>query len=131
MTTEIQEEVLSQKDQLSERLEPAVGLLSFAERRAEGKARRDIVSRKSHAVWDPHCRQVDPVAILEQSNEGRIQELVPMRYGRMLKSPFAFFRGSAALMAADLARTPVTGMRVQACGDCHLLNFGADRKSVV
>jgi uncharacterized protein (DUF2252 family) len=62
---------------------------------------------------------------LEQSNQGRIPELIPTRYGRMLKSPFTFYRGAALNMAADLAVTPATGLRVQACGDCHLLNFGA------
>jgi uncharacterized protein (DUF2252 family) len=64
------------------------------------------------------------VAVLEESSEGRVPELIPIRYGRMLQSPFTFFRGAAAIMAADLASTPVTGLRVQACGDCHLLNFG-------
>ena len=67
----------------------------------------------------------DPIEILEASNRGRLLDLVPIRYGRMVRSPFTFLRGSAALMAHDLATTPTTGIRVQACGDCHLLNFGA------
>ena len=95
-----------------------------AERIEAGRALRDKVSRKSHAAWKLAGRRRDPVDILEQSNKGRMPELVPIRYGRMLRSPFTFLRGSAGLMAYDLAATPVTGMRVQACGDCHLLNFG-------
>ena len=67
----------------------------------------------------------DPVELVLESNEGRMPDLVPIRRGRMLQSPFAFYRGTAALMAADLAHTPVSGLRVQACGDAHLMNFGA------
>jgi uncharacterized protein (DUF2252 family) len=67
---------------------------------------------------------VDPIQLLEESSKGRIPELLPIRYGRMMQSPFAFYRGAAAIMAADLAQTPVTGLRVQVCGDCHLVNFG-------
>ena len=66
----------------------------------------------------------DPIELLKESNQDRIPESVPIRYGRMLPNPFAFLRGSAGLMASDLATTPTTGLRVQACGDCHLLNFG-------
>ncbi|WP_373652505.1 DUF2252 domain-containing protein [Schlesneria sp. DSM 10557] len=91
---------------------------------AAGKALRDRVPRESHAGWVPPANRRDPVEILKESNRDRLEELVPIRYGRMLASPFAFLRGSAALMAADLATTPVSGIRVQACGDCHLLNFG-------
>jgi uncharacterized protein (DUF2252 family) len=91
---------------------------------AEGRNLRKKCTRQSHAVWAaPHGRG-DPILLLKQSSRGRIPELVPIRYGRMLQSPFAFYRGAALNMAADLARTPVTGLRVQACGDCHLLNFG-------
>ncbi len=90
-----------------------------------GKALRDDVPREAHAVWRlPRKSDRDPVKILEASNRGRLPSLVPIRYGRMVRSPFTFFRGSAALMAYDLATTPITGIRVQACGDCHLLNFG-------
>lgn len=94
------------------------------ERIAAGKGLRDSVRRSTHAVWTEPTRGRDPIAVLEASNEGRVPELIPIRYGRMLRSPFAFLRGSAALMARDLAGTPTTGIRVQACGDCHLLNFG-------
>jgi uncharacterized protein (DUF2252 family) len=91
---------------------------------AAGHAMRKRVPRSRHATWKPRARRRDPVAILEESNRERLPELVPIRYGRMLRSPFTFLRGSAALMAHDLAGTPSTGLRVQACGDCHLLNFG-------
>jgi uncharacterized protein (DUF2252 family) len=97
---------------------------SVQERMAEGKALRDRVPRTSHGKWKPPANRSDPVATLKASDHGRLAELLPLRYGRMLQSPFAFFRGAAAVMAADLAATPKTGYRVQACGDCHLLNFG-------
>ena len=95
-----------------------------AERRAEGKALRDTVPREAHGQWRPPKGRRDPVELVLESNHGRISELIPIRHGRMLDSPFAFYRGSAALMAADLAHTPVSGLRVQACGDAHLMNFG-------
>ena len=95
-----------------------------AERAAAGRALRDKVSRKSHGDWKLPRDHRDPIRILEKSNRGRLSELVPIRYGRMLHSPFTFLRGSAAVMAFDLAKTPTTGLRVQACGDCHLMNFG-------
>jgi Uncharacterized protein conserved in bacteria (DUF2252) len=91
---------------------------------AEGKALRDSCSRLSHANWKAPADREDPVGILEASNKGRLPELIPVRYGRMLPSPFVFYRGAAAIMAADLARTPSAGIRVQACGDAHLMNFG-------
>jgi hypothetical protein len=94
------------------------------ERRAAGKALRDHCARESHAGWKAPKGRCDPIDLLLESSEGRIPQLVPIRYGRMKQSPFAFYRGAAAIMAADLARTPTTGIRVQACGDCHLLNFG-------
>ena len=97
---------------------------SHAERIAAGKALRESVPRTSQAEWQPPADRRDPIAILEESNQGRMPELVPIRYGRMLRSPFNFLRGSAALMASDLATTPQTGLRIQVCGDCHLLNFG-------
>jgi uncharacterized protein (DUF2252 family) len=96
-----------------------------AERRAAGKALRDLVPRESHAEWKGSAERPDPIDVLISSNRGRMPELVPIRHGRMLTSPFAFLRGSAAGMASDLSRTPTTGIRVQACGDCHLMNFGA------
>jgi uncharacterized protein (DUF2252 family) len=91
---------------------------------ASGNALREKCPRKSHAIWDPPADRADPIAILEESNQGRLPELLPRRFGLMKSSPFAFYRGAAAIMASDLGNTPVTGLRVQACGDCHLLNFG-------
>src|SRR5215813_3777889 len=95
-----------------------------AERLAEGNTLRDPVPRQSHATWTRAARSRDPIEILQRSNAGRLPELVPIRFGRMLRSPFTFLRGSAGLMAHDLAKTPMTKIHVQACGDCHLLNFG-------
>lgn len=97
---------------------------SRTERIQIGKSLRDKVPRDSHATWEPPANRRDPIDILEESNQDRLPELTPIRYGRMLRSPFTFLRGSAALMAYDLATTPKTGIQVQACGDCHLLNFG-------
>ncbi len=94
------------------------------ERMAAGKALRERVPRTAHSKWTPAANRPDPVALLKESDHGRLQELLPIRYGRMRVSPFAFFRGAASLMAADLAGTPTTKIRVQVCGDCHLLNFG-------
>jgi len=94
------------------------------ERLAAGKALRAALPRERHAVWKIPARRRDPIGIVMQSNRERIPQLVPIRHGRMLRSPFTFLRGSAGLMAHDLSTTPSTGLRVQACGDCHLLNFG-------
>ena len=99
-------------------------LLTIDERRALGRELREQAPRESHATWKPAAGRADPVALLEASNAGRITTLVPLRFGRMSASPFAFYRGAAALMAADLATTPASGIRVQACGDAHLMNFG-------
>ncbi|HUK11356.1 MAG TPA: DUF2252 domain-containing protein [Stellaceae bacterium] len=99
-------------------------LLSTEESLAKGKALREKASRISQGEWKKGARRADPIHILRAGDAGRLQELVPIRYGRMLQTPFTFYRGSAAVMAADLAKTPDTGIRVQACGDCHLLNFG-------
>jgi uncharacterized protein (DUF2252 family) len=90
----------------------------------QGKELRDRCSRSSHAGWTAPADRPDPLGLIEESNRGRVAELVPIRYGRMLQSPFTFYRGAPAVMAADLAGTPTTDERVQACGDCHLLNFG-------
>jgi uncharacterized protein (DUF2252 family) len=98
--------------------------MNVSERVAQGKAARSVSSRSAHAGWAPAAGREDPVAILERQAESRVPELVPIRYGRMAASPFAFYRGAAAVMAADLARTPDSGLRVQACGDAHLSNFG-------
>src|SRR5215471_15389154 len=94
------------------------------ERLEAGKALRNQTSRTAHGQWQPAADRRDPVEILEESNQGRLPELAPIRFGRMLRSPFTFLRGSAGLMAYDLAKTPMTKIHVQACGDCHLLNFG-------
>jgi uncharacterized protein (DUF2252 family) len=102
---------------------------AFAARRsrielaAMGKALRAKCPRSSHAEWKPPHDRPDPVLLIRQADEGRIAELVPVRHGRMLQSPLAFYRGTALNMAADLASTPTTGIYVQACGDAHLLNF--------
>lgn len=98
--------------------------LSRAEGIAKGKALRERVPRSSHEEWKPSPDRAEPMATLEASNQGRLPELVPLRYGRMLASPFAFLRGAASIMAFDLSKTPKTGIKVQACGDCHLSNFG-------
>lgn len=99
--------------------------MDVTERAAAGKAARSGAPRSAHAAWNSPEDRADPVAILEQQALSRVPELVPIRYGRMAVSPFAFFRGAAAVMSADLAGTLVSGLRVQACGDAHLSNFGA------
>ena len=102
-----------------------VGAMSTPAARADlGKAARKRVSRSAHARWVPPVDRHDPVAVLERQGRDRLPELLPVRYGRMTASPFAFLRGSAAVMAADLASRPHTGLTVQLCGDAHLLNFG-------
>jgi uncharacterized protein (DUF2252 family) len=105
------------------------------ERTAAGKAAREVVPRSSHGQWTPPPRRRDPVTLLEDQAKSRVRELVPIRYGRMLASPFTFFRGAAAIMAMDLANTPQSGIHVQLCGDAHLSNFGVfaapDRRLVM
>src|SRR5262245_29019252 len=105
------------------------------ERAAAGKAARENAPRSSHGEWEPAKGRKDPVKVLEAQDKSRVPELVPIRHGRMLASPFTFFRGAAAIMAMDLAKTPESGLRVQACGDAHLSNFGAfaapDRRLVI
>ena len=116
---------------LGEATEDLAVLASFTEKRpsvkerfAIGKALRDKVPRTDHAYFKKSHARPDPIAILEQQNVNRVQKLVPVRFSRMLASPFAFLRGSAAVMAADLASTPTTGLFVNACGDMHVSNFG-------
>ena len=99
-------------------------LTSRAERYAAGKALRSKVPRSSHAEWSPDPERPDPISLLEEANKTRLKHLVPIRYGRMSMSPFAFYRGTADIMAYDLAKTPVSGIQVQLCGDAHLSNFG-------
>jgi len=95
-----------------------------SEREARGRTARELVPRSGHAGWKPPSDRVGPVAVLEQQAQTRVAELVPIRHARMTASPFAFYRGAAAIMAADLATTAVSGLTVQCCGDAHLANFG-------
>src|SRR5215211_2306182 len=97
----------------------------YQQRREQGRAARRLVPRGSHAQWAPMSDRPDPVDLLEAQAKDRIQELLPIRYGRMMASPFAFLRGSTIVMANDLVGTPKSGIQAQLCGDAHLLNFGA------
>ena len=103
---------------------PAPRYRSPADRAASGRSCRAQTPRSSHAEWEPPGDRTDPITLLEEQAADRVPELVPIRYGRMSASPFAFYRGAAYVMAADLSRTPRTGIRVQLCGDAHLANFG-------
>ena len=94
------------------------------ERVARGRAARNECPRSSHGRWEPAGGRLDPIALLEEQAATRVPELVPIRYGRMLASPFTFYRGAALIMASDLAPTPRSGLRAQLCGDAHLSNFG-------
>jgi uncharacterized protein (DUF2252 family) len=105
-------------------LDTEVGRLSPAERAARGKAARAEVPRDSHAVFDRPPGRPDPISLLEEQAQARVPELVPVRWGRMMVSPFTYYRGAALPMASDLAVTPASGLAVQACGDAHLSNFG-------
>jgi hypothetical protein len=102
-----------------------VAHLTPGERVARGNAARNEVPRSSHGRWEPAANRPDPVGLPEEQAVTRVPELVPIRYGRMLVSPFTFYRGAALIMAADLAATPPrSGLHVQVCGDAHLSNFG-------
>ena len=105
-------------------LESGLDRLTPVERAERGKAARAAVPRDSHAVFDPPPGRPDPVGLLEEQAKSRVPELVPIRRGRMMVSPFTFYRGAALPMASDLSHTPVSGLAVQACGDAHLSNFG-------
>jgi uncharacterized protein (DUF2252 family) len=107
--------------------EPSSGSVSAspAQLRQIGKALRKQCPRSTHGDWCARDDRPDPVELLERSNAGRLEHLIPIRFGRMLQSPFAFYRGAALNMAADLAHTPVSGLDTQLCGDAHLCNFGA------
>jgi uncharacterized protein (DUF2252 family) len=105
-------------------LDRGLAHLPPADREARGKDARTQVPRESHAAFDPPASRPDPLDLLEEQAASRLPDLVPVRYGRMSVSPFAFFRGAALVMASDLAGTPVSGLPVQACGDAHLSNFG-------
>ena len=113
--------------EVTERVRAAIArppLPSIAERMDEGRQLRKQVPRSSHAGWSPPADRPDPLDLLREQDKTREQDLVPIRYGRMLVSPFAFYRGSAVVMARDLAATANSGLNVQACGDAHLSNFG-------
>lgn len=99
--------------------------LSVEERRERGRAQRAKTTRSSHSFWELPADRIDPIALLEAQATTRLPDLVPIRYARMRVSPFAFLRGSAVIMAGDLARTPSSGIFTNLCGDCHLANFGA------
>jgi uncharacterized protein (DUF2252 family) len=99
--------------------------MSANERMQRGKSRRDVVSRASQASLQPKKRQFDPINVLRASTEGRIPQLVPVKFARMKMSPFAFFRGAVSIMAADLGRLPNSGLNVQLCGDAHVQNLGS------
>jgi uncharacterized protein (DUF2252 family) len=105
-------------------LDTVLGQLTPAERAERGKAARAAVPREGHAMFDPPADRPTPVSLLAEQAATRLPDLVPVRYGRMLASPFSYFRGAALPMAWDLARTPTSGLAVQACGDAHLSNFG-------
>ena len=98
--------------------------LTRAERRQKGRSLREKSPRTSHGDWQPAADRPNPLDLLQAQDEGRLQRLLPIKYGRMLASPFAFLRGSAVVMAADLAHTPTSGLQVILCGDAHLSNFG-------
>jgi uncharacterized protein (DUF2252 family) len=113
------------------RLRPPAGIpiwrrehLTVEERVARGKTARRDSPRSGHGRWEPPADRPDPVALLEEQADSRVADLVPIRYGRMLVSPFTFYRGAALIMAADLEATPRSGVTVQLCGDAHLSNFG-------
>jgi hypothetical protein len=119
---------ISANDKLAKKI-PENNKFSFyyaprSERYEMGKQMRKNCPRSSHAEWKAPVNRHDPVDLILESNKGRIQKLVPLRHGRMARTPFTFYRGAALNMAADLSNTPVTGMLVQACGDAHLCNFG-------
>jgi hypothetical protein len=105
-------------------LDSSVGRLTPAERVARGKTARAEVPRSSHAEFQRPEGWPDPISLLEEQAKSRVPDLVPVRYGRMMVSPFTYYRGAALPMASDLAATPVTGLAVQACGDAHLSTFG-------
>ena len=102
-----------------------IAYLSIDERRARGEEARKRTPPSAHSGWKPAPDRPDPVVLLEQQDATRMPGLVPVRHGRMMVSPFTFYRGAAAIMTADLKGTPVAGLEAQLCGDAHLSNFGA------
>jgi uncharacterized protein (DUF2252 family) len=123
METTKPEQEITEISAFTERL-PQTNVHPVADRIALGKELRERTPRKLQATWTPPSDRADPVALLIENSKGRVEDLIPLRYGRMMATPFTFYRGAAAIMAYDLAHTPSTGLHVQACGDCHLLNFG-------
>jgi uncharacterized protein (DUF2252 family) len=105
-------------------LPPQTHTLPIDERIAQGRTLRERTARKQHATWTPPANRRDPIEILVEQGKSRLKDLLPLRYGRMKPTPFTFLRGAAAVMAADLATTPNSSLKVQACGDCHCANFG-------
>jgi uncharacterized protein (DUF2252 family) len=114
----------SPRTSLRYQLDTGLAHLSPAERAARGADARAAVPRETHATFDPGPSRPDPIALLAEQATSRVPELVPVRWGRMMVSPFTYYRGAALPMASDLATTPVSGLAVQACGDAHLSNFG-------
>ena len=114
----------SPRQQARAQLDTKTGHLTPAERAARGAQARAEVPRESHADFTVPASRPDPIALLEEQAKARVPELVPVRWGRMMVSPFTYYRGAALPMASDLATTPVSGLTVQACGDAHLSNFG-------
>lgn len=98
--------------------------ITRAQRQQRGKSLRQQAPRSSHGDWTPAADRPDPIGLLQAQDEGRLEHLLPIKYGRMVESPFAFLRGSAAVMASDLAITPASSIEVVLCGDAHLSNFG-------
>jgi uncharacterized protein (DUF2252 family) len=97
---------------------------TIQERKERGRALREHVPRSSHGIWKPAPSRPDPISLIQEHDKNHMKNLLPIKYGRMLESPFAFMRGAAVVMAADLATTPVIGLHTQICGDAHLINFG-------
>jgi len=116
--------LIADVSRLRYQLDTDLGHLTPAERAARGKQARDAVPRETHSFFSPAADRPDPLSLLEEQAASRLPELVPVRWGRMMVSPFTFYRGAALPMASDLVGTPVSGLAVQACGDAHLSNFG-------
>src|SRR5262245_3436542 len=133
LAMDVSEERLAARSRAASRAEREVGRMavrkiahpSIDERKAKGLEARDKAALSSHTKWRPAADRPDPVALLEKQDATREPDLVPVRHGRMMVSPFTFYRGAAAIMAADLAATPAAGLEAQLCGDAHLSNFGA------
>jgi hypothetical protein len=124
MATKRQRKV-NQSERVSSRKSPASAKgLSRDQAYALGKQLREACPRRSHAVWKAPQGRPDPVNLVLKAEEGRVPDLLPLRHGRMARSPFTFYRGAALTMASDMGDTPVSGIRVQCCGDAHLRNFG-------